>query len=124
MTKWTVYDSGERVLDALATWLQEHPQVRYELSYHEDFLIKKWLASLRPWDGNPDGSSDVDGRGDTAHEATVTMLNRADVPHPQYPGSPASSPYRDTHSGITVDDDLTIRSFRPDEVTREILEGP
>lgn len=80
---WTINDSASRVLDALAIWLEKHTGWRYVLERHEDYLEKKWKARLvhgQPRYEGGDGGVSVNGRGNTAHEATVEMFNLADVP--------------------------------------------
>ena len=76
---WTLRTPSSDVLDALSIWLEEHPERRFELSYHADFHVKKWLASLRVWD-DPSGKRDIDGRGDSPHEALIDVFLLGDVP--------------------------------------------
>lgn len=77
-SEWTVRDSANRVLDALALWLERNEGWEYRLEFRADYVNKKWHARLRHEIN--DGAMEINGRGDTAHEATIEAFNLADVP--------------------------------------------
>lgn len=78
--EWSLASPPGDVLDALSIWLEAHPEWEYRLTFRADYLNKNWHACLRH---EVNGSEMViNGRGDTAHEATIDAFQLADVPRP------------------------------------------
>lgn len=75
---WSLNSSTSEVLDALSEQLKKLETWQYRLSYHADYLEKKWQAEFyRVTDqGN---TAQCTGRGETAHAATIDLFELCDV---------------------------------------------
>ena len=92
---WTLNASADKVLDALATYLENHEECEYRLSHSSGV----WTAAFRRDLEVGTGTFTMTGHGSTAHAATIQLFEVAEIP----------AGY-DVSSDVTVDDDHDART--------------